>query len=285
VRAVLALATLSAASGSGRQDVPLRSRGRLLAELLTVPEDQAARLAVRGRALGLTVDGWHLVLRLEPTALEGTDRYRVLEAVHREALGELRGLAALPGASWNATLADEAVVLLCSQPADPRALGRQALLDQAHGVVERLRTRHPAAGLRGGLGGAHRGPLGIRSSAREARAALHHDRQAVVCAHDAAGLDRMLLEWYHSDAAREAVGELLAPVLALGTERAEPLLRTVQAYLDHNNSPARAAEVLHLHRNAVGARIHRFTELTGADLGDPEQRLALQLACRAGLQP
>ncbi|WP_457519069.1 helix-turn-helix domain-containing protein [Streptomyces sp. TE33382] len=73
--------------------------------------------------------------------------------------------------------------------------------------------------------------------------------------------------------------------MALGPERAEPLLRTLQAYLDHNNSPARAAEVLHLHRNAVGARIRRFTEPTGADLNDPAQRIALQLACRAGLAP
>ncbi|MFD0542305.1 helix-turn-helix domain-containing protein [Streptomyces mexicanus] len=51
--------------------------------------------------------------------------------------------------------------------------------------------------------------------------------------------------------------------------------------LDHNNSPARAAEALHLHRNAVGARVRRVIELTGADLADPEVRLALQLACRA----
>lgn len=102
-------------------------------------------------------------------------------------------------------------------------------------------------------------------------------------AHDAAGLDRMLLEWYASDTAREAVDELLAPVMELGPDRADPLLRTLQAYLDHNNSPARAAEELHLHRNAVGARIRRITDLTGADLTDPETRLALQLACRARL--
>ncbi|MCX5344653.1 helix-turn-helix domain-containing protein [Streptomyces atratus] len=50
-----------------------------------------------------------------------------------------------------------------------------------------------------------------------------------------------------------------------------------------NNSPARAAEALHLHRNAVGARIRKIVQLTGADPNEPDVRLALQLACRAGL--
>lgn len=132
-------------------------------------------------------------------------------------------------------------------------------------------------------GSPHRGPLGIRTSAREARAAVPRGAGAAVAAHDAGGLDRMLLEWYASDTAREVVSELLAPVLALGPERAEPLLRTLQGYLDHNNSPARAADALHLHRNAVGARIRKVVQLTGADLNEPDVRLALQLACRAGL--
>lgn len=33
----------------------------------------------------------------------------------------------------------------------------------------------------------------------------------------------------------------------------------------------------------MGARIRKIVQLTGADLNDPDVRLALQLACRAGL--
>ncbi|GAA4967252.1 hypothetical protein GCM10023205_35150 [Yinghuangia aomiensis] len=114
---------------------------------------------------------------------------------------------------------------------------------------------------------------------------LAQETDGPVAAHDAAGLDRMLLEWQTSEAAREAVGELPAGVPALGPDRAEPLLRTVQAYLHHNNSPARAAEVLHLHRNAVGSRIRRFVEPTGADLNDPEQRPPRRLAAAGFCRP
>ncbi|MGW1006584.1 PucR family transcriptional regulator [Streptomyces sp. NPDC002520] len=281
VRTVLTLAALAAAAGGGPQDARLRSRGRLLAELLTAPQDQATRLAVRGRSLDLPVDGWHVALRLEPAALDDAERYEFLERVNTLAL--TRQFAPEQGMPWIAAVVDDALVLLWTHHAHPGGPGLRALSARARAAVQELRSLHPQAGLRCGIGSVHRGPLGIRTSAREARAALLRDSAGPVAAHDAAGLDRMLLEWYASDAAREAVDDLLAPVLALGRERAEPLLRTVQVYLDGNNSPTHAAGVLHLHRNAVGARIHRFTALTGADLDDAEQRLALQLACRAWL--
>ncbi|MCX5499435.1 helix-turn-helix domain-containing protein [Streptomyces sp. NBC_00053] len=295
VRSVLALAALAAAGG-GHGDVPVRSRGRLLAELLVAPEDQAARLAARGRALALPVDGWHIALRLEAGGLDASNRPKALDAVMSQALTLLRtwdgATAALSTVSapqsadsvqWNAALVDDALVLLSTWPAAPGADGRRATLARARRVVDRLAGLRPEAGLRCGVGSPHRGPLGIRTSAREARAAVPRGAGPTVAAHDAVGLDRMLLEWYASDTAREAVSELLAPVLALGPKRAEPLLRTLQGYLDHNNSPARAADALHLHRNAVGARIRKIVQLTGADLNEPDVRLALQLACRAGL--
>ncbi|WP_335938530.1 PucR family transcriptional regulator [Streptomyces sp. PTD5-9] len=293
VRAVLALAALAAAGG-GHDDVPVRSRGRLLAELLVAPRDRTARLAARGRALALPVDGWHIALRVEAAGLDAADRPKALDAVMSQALTLLRAWDASAGPAapaapaadavqWNAALVDDALVLLSTWPADPGADGRRAVLARARRVVDRLGGPRPEAGLRCGVGSPHRGPLGIRTSAREARAAVPRGAGPVVAAHDAVGLDRMLLEWYASDTAREAVAELLAPVLALGPERAEPLVRTLQGYLDHNNSPARAAEALHLHRNAVGARIRKVARLTGADLNDPDVRLALQLACRASL--
>ncbi|MFB7916373.1 PucR family transcriptional regulator [Streptomyces sp. NPDC056061] len=287
VRSVLVMAALAAAGG-GHGDVPVRSRGRLLAELLAAPRDQAARLAARGRALALPVDGWHIALRVEAGGLDAADRPRALDAVMSQSLTLLRAwegpaAPAVEAVQWNAALVDDALVLLSTWSGDPGADGRRAALARARRVVDRLAGLRPEAGLRCGVGSAHRGPLGIRTSAREARAAVPRVGPATVAAHDAVGLDRMLLEWYASDTAREAVAELLAPVLALGPERAEPLLRTLQCYLDHNNSPARAAEALHLHRNAVGARIRKVVRLTGADLDDPDVRLALQLACRAGL--
>ncbi len=46
---------------------------------------------------------------------------------------------------------------------------------------------------------------------------------------------------------------------------------------------AQTAQRLHLYRNAVANRIRGITELLDVDFEDPDQRLALQLACRARL--
>ncbi|WP_066948368.1 PucR family transcriptional regulator [Microtetraspora fusca] len=279
VRVVLEVAALAAARGEP-DDIPVRSRSQLLAELLIAPEEQALRLAARARALGMAVDSWHIALRVEPAELAGTERYAVLDAAGPLAMRLLRSAG---GPDWNLARADDALIVIRTQPADPGRQGLRAAVADAERLLGHLRARLPEAGLRCGVSGAHRGPLGLRTSAREARSALLRDPAArsPVTAHDVAGLDRMLIEWYSSEAARQAVRELLAPLTALGPTRAEPLLRTLQCYLDHQGSPARVAEELHLHRNAVSQRIRKIEELLGADLDDPQQRLALQLACRA----
>jgi DNA-binding PucR family transcriptional regulator len=104
-----------------------------------------------------------------------------------------------------------------------------------------------------------------------------------VAAHDAVGVRRMLMEWYASDTARASVRDQLAPLERLGPARADTAIRTLAAYLDEQGSIVRTAQKLHLHRNAVANRLRGITELLELDLDDPDQRLALQLACRARL--
>jgi DNA-binding PucR family transcriptional regulator len=101
---------------------------------------------------------------------------------------------------------------------------------------------------------------------------------------DAVGLPPMLVDWLGSRAAQLSTQRLLAPFDALDPERAQAAVRTLSAYLDERGSLARAAERLHLHRNAVAYRMRQIRErLAGVDLDDPDRRLELQLACRAWL--
>ena len=93
----------------------------------------------------------------------------------------------------------------------------------------------------------------------------------------------MLMEWYASDTARASVRDQLAPLEKLGPARADIAIRTLAAYLDEQGSIIKTAQKLHLHRNAVANRLRGITELLEMDLDDPDQRLALQLACRARL--
>jgi hypothetical protein len=82
------------------------------------------------------------------------------------------------------------------------------------------------------------------------------------------------------DAGRSSASDLLAPLERLGGRRADTAIRTLQVYLDNWGSLIRCGEVLHLHPNAVAHRMKRIRALLPIDLDDPEQRLAVQIACR-----
>ena len=55
-------------------------------------------------------------------------------------------------------------------------------------------------------------------------------------------------------------------------------MRTLDAFLRLHGSLNAVARELYLHRNTVRQRLRRIAMLTGADLGDADERLALQLA-------
>jgi sugar diacid utilization regulator len=286
----------AAASSAGRlldlarraRELPIRSRSELLAELLMSDAPLTEDLRERAMHLGVPIGGWHVAVRIEAENLDEAGR----DEVHRFELLETAGQAALQavlrtGASWYLSRVARAVVLVRMTSLH---LGTQAGLRAARSAEDALaaiRGRLPALRLRGGVGTPHEGPMGLRASAAEARIALVAARSAgkpeSIATHDATGVQRMLMEWYASDTAQASVRAQLAPLERLGPARGETAIRTLAAYLDQQGSIVRTAGVLHLHRNAVAYRLRRITDLLGVDLDDPDQRLALQLACRARL--
>ena len=296
----------SAAASAGRlldvarraREVPARSRSELLAELLISESAVNDDLLDRARQLNVALSGWHVAVRIEADDLDGPGldgsgpgeaardevrRYELLEAAGQIALQA----AAAAGGTWYLSRVARAIVLIKMTTSDPGPqAGAQAARSAAR-ALQALRERLPALPFRAGVGSAHEGPTGLRASAAEARAALFAARAARkpsgVAAHDVVGVQRMLMEWYASDTARASVRDQLAPLEKLGQARADTAIRTLAAYLDEQGSIIKTAQRLHLHRNAVANRIRGITELLDVDFDDADQRLALQLACRARL--
>ena len=267
---------------------PLRDRGRLLGELLLAPDSERVPLVSQARAMGLAVDGWHQVLRFELSSSLDDPSSEVssgqLDAISAAMLDAVR---ANGNVEWNSTRIGSEPLLVRSMSSDPGPSAARTAMQAARTALAAARKRFPGMVVRCGIGEVYRGPEGLRTSATDARAALSVTRQARpqrdVVAIDALGLNRMLVEWYASDRTQASVDDLLAPLVELGPTAAEEAIRTLQAYLDHQNSPARAAEVLRIHRQTVNYRLNKISRQLGVDLSDPEQRLALQLACRAWL--
>ncbi len=270
------------------RELPVRSRSELLAELLM--SDAAIRedLLDRARQLGIPVAGWHVAVRIEADDLEEAEpdevrRFELLESAGQVALQA----AAASGGTWYLSRIARAIVLIRVTSSNPGPQAGARAARSASRALQAMSTRMPGLRFRAGVGSPHEGPMGLRASAAEARGALLAARAvgkpAGVAAHDAVGVQRMLMEWYASDTARASVRDQLAPLEKLGPGRAETAIRTLAAYLDEQGSIVKTAQRLHLHRNAVANRLRGITELLDVDFDDPDQRLALQLACRARL--
>jgi sugar diacid utilization regulator len=234
------------------------------------------------------VIGWHLAVRIEADDLDEAEqdevrRFELLEAASQAALQAVSGT----GETWYLSRVARAIVLIRVTTSDPGPQAGVRAARSAERALQAIGVRLPSLRFRAGVGTAHEGPTGLRASAAEARGALAAARAARrpagVAAHDAVGIRRMLMEWYASDTVRSSVRDQLAPLENLGAARADTAIRTLAAYLDEQGSIVKTADRLHLHRNAVTNRLKSITELLDVDLDDPDQRLALQLACRARL--
>jgi sugar diacid utilization regulator len=270
------------------RELPARSRSELLAELLMSEAAVNEDLLDRARQLGIPVGGWHVAIRIEADDLEEAEpdevqRFELLEAAGQLALQAVMAV----GGTWYLSRVARAIVLIRVTSSDPGPQAGARAARSAERALQAIGGRMPALRFRAGVGAPHEGPMGLRASAAEARGELLAARAARrppgVATHDAVGVQRMLMEWYSSDTARASVRDQLAPLEKLGAARAETAIQTLAAYLDEQGSIVKTAQKLHLHRNAVANRLRGITELLDIELDDPDQRLALQLACRARL--
>ncbi len=279
-------ATRRADSARRREEAPIRSRAGVLAELFLGARDDSAAVAERARELGVPVDGWHVATQIELGGFGGdpVQTHTLREEVFHLALRSARNVG--PG-SWNGAQVRSVVLLLCTQRTDPGLRATAELIRVIERVLQRLRGRWPDLTFATGVGGPHEGVEGLQATAAEAAAAAAiaraGDPGSRLVGFDAVGLRRMLLAWSGSDPARKAIDDLLAPLDRLGGAKTEAAVRTLAAYLAEQGSLVRAGERLHLHRNAVAYRMRRIAALLEADLDDPDDRFALELACRARL--
>ncbi|MGN6427788.1 MAG: PucR family transcriptional regulator [Leifsonia sp.] len=240
----------------------------LLRDFLEERDSRDAELEQRMLERGWRTTGYHLGFRI--VGRSRVDTLQLLRLVTRE-------LAALPVDSHAAT-SGRGVTGWISFAAPPPP-GR------VEESVAAVRALHIAArrvfNVATGVGTLESGPAGlvatIDGAADAARIAAGRSATGWFVRIDALGLEQLLLSWTESDTFVPAAESLLAPLVARGPE----LLETLTAYLDNESGIAATADALGLHRNTVSTRVARAQELLGLDLGDPETRLAVHLACRA----
>lgn len=248
-------------------------RSRLLQELLSAGESAGQKLAQQAVAAGWQLLGWHtgFFIGMSDVSLGMSRRDVVVmqsERVRRamQSVGVASQVVELPDgwAAW-VTSAIEHV-------------DRLELTDLVGAALSRLPQSWRAYA---GIGRPHGGMAGLAVTLGEARDAANLARTQVPghrTVHiDELGAARIVTAVRQSSAAIAHANSLLSP---LRQANGGVLLDTLRVYLDNRSSLGLTAEVLNLHRNTVSGRLARIRQLLGVDLDDPEERLALSLACR-----
>jgi hypothetical protein len=247
-----------------------RHRMSLLSELLRSGGRLAPETPMRLLDLSWQVDGWHLGIRIDvpraadPLALRPDVLRAFAEAGAPAQVVE-------QGAGWAVWSTFDHV------PAAAELQSRSSAIRRAQW---RLRSILPSVM---GVGSLQTGPEGLVRTLAEAteaaRIAVSRTAGGYVVQFDQLGLSRLLMAWTQTDTFAPAASSLLLPL----QDQPGELVATLSAYLNAESSVSETAAVLGVHRNTVSARVSRAVELLGVDLSDPDERMAVQLACRAVL--
>lgn len=248
----------------------------------------ASEVALRARALGVTLDGRRLVgvvLRLRtaahPTALETQARLRELTDQAAAAIRDRR-LSALIG-----TLDEHSVgLLLALGPQDREDAALDGFAERVRRLVERPTSPSSADGYVIAVGTS----VGAVRDAR--RSLLEAVQVADAAVRQPAGpapyhrlVDvrlRGLLHLLRDDARLQTFVEReLGPLLAYDAERGTDLVRMLTVYVDSGRNKSAAADAAHLSRPSFYERLHRIERILSVDLDSVESCLALHVALLA----
>jgi purine catabolism regulator len=251
-----------------RERVVRETERRLAGDLLA--EALAGRLdsdEVRGRLrpFGIGPEAAVLVFELE-------DAHAAEQALELEVADAGIGALVATSAAAGRPLLCAVIDARAGDPVGVAASLRSALA-ATHGQVRAAASRPTSAGS-------------LRRAFHEARCALEATSLAdgdapEVASHQDLGAFTLLLSLQDEDALRLYSEGLLEPIERTEGEYGGELLRSLEAYIEHNGNWERAARQLYCHRHTLRYRIRKIEELTGRDLSRATDRIELWLALRA----
>jgi purine catabolism regulator len=95
------------------------------------------------------------------------------------------------------------------------------------------------------------------------------------------GAFTLLLSLQDDDALRLYCESVLGPIEDGDAEYGGELLRSLEAFIEHNGQWERAAREVYCHRHTLRYRMRKVEELTGRDLSRAHDRIEFWLALRA----
>lgn len=247
-----------------------RLRGDFVQAVLMGPPGDNEALLRRGQELGYDLRQPHAALLCTTRTPNGTLAARLPNLLNSS-------LAAL-GIAAPTMRRDDGV--LCYLPVPARGPRARELAER---LLARMSSETPSIVL--ALGKETDSVLTWPRSLREAEQALFLGQQLLdtsqVLDFGDLGVYRLLVLLRESTELWEFYRATLTALVDYDRKQRNELLKTLEAFFTCLGNLARTAEVLHVHRNTLLYRLQRIKEISGLNLDDAEDRLALWLALKA----
>lgn len=247
-----------------------RLRGDFVQAILAGPPADAEALLRRGQELGYDLRKPHVALLCSVGEADEPVAERAASL-----LGEALAALGIPAPAMR-----RADGVLCFLPLV--APGRRPR-DLAEQIRARIAAELPCVTL--AIGKEAATVAAWPGSLREAEQALLLGRQlldtAQVLDFGDLGVYRLLVLLREEPELWEFYRATLAPLVEYDRRQEAELLKTLEAFFANLGNLARTAAALHVHRNTLLYRLGRVAEISGLDLDDSEERLALWLALKA----
>ena len=156
-------------------------------------------------------------------------------------------------------------------------------LDLARRLREHLRAEFPQVRLVGGISGpvATLGewPIVYRQAVQAMRLAdrLHLD---TIVEFNSLDIFQLLAELEDFPAVHRFCEKIVGPLVQYDKRHRSSLVQTIDAYFNYRGNISQTSERLFVHRNTLLYRLERIQEVTGQNLENPDERLALHLALK-----
>jgi PucR family transcriptional regulator, purine catabolism regulatory protein len=252
------------------------SLNSLLADLRASGDAVQPRVVQNALTAGWRLDGWHTGVHISRSAADGPGKQAPLVPALTE---RLRAALERQGLHGSLVEGNDSWSFWVTEDTEPTVASSRELSERVNQALTALIDVQP---LVGGVGRPHGGASGVGKTLDEASEAasmadLSAGRSRALHI-DELGMLRILSMATGTSGFTEHATRLLAPLAVADDGQ---LLRTLAVYLESESSTSSTATQLGVHRNTVAQRISRAEQLLGVNLLHPDERLAIQLACRA----
>jgi len=153
----------------------------------------------------------------------------------------------------------------------------------ARQLRQHLRAEFPHVRLVGGVSGPANSlsewPEVYRQAVQAMRLAerLHVD---TIVQFNSLDIYHLLAEIEDVPAASRFCEKIIGPLVRYDEHHHSSLVQTIEAFFNYRGNISQTSERLFVHRNTLLYRLERIQEVTGQDLDNPDERLALHLALK-----